>query len=122
MSNQREERVKVDIPIRFTYKDDSSTKKVTSSGRIDDISLNGMRVELPLSAEIIERDHIDFSLELPNPFMKIKGQGKIQWKRWNAEKNCTTCGLKLEPMTLSQLSDLDAIISEVMEDATTEKI
>jgi PilZ domain len=117
----KDNRVKVDIPIRFTYEDDETNRSITSRGRIEDISINGMCVELPLSAEIIEKNHIDFDVDLPNPFMKIKGQGKIQWKRWNAQKNCTTCGLKLEPMTLSQLSDLDMIIDELLEDQTVIK-
>ncbi len=112
-----EERVYVDLPVTFTYEDEKGIRKICTQGRIQDISLNGMRVELPLSSELIERNRLDFKLDLPNPFVEIKGHGKIQWKRWNDEKNCTTCGLKLEPMTLKQLTDMDIIISEVMEDA-----
>ncbi|MCK5241143.1 PilZ domain-containing protein [bacterium] len=123
MKKQRgsDNRAKVDIPIRFTYEDEEKNHKISSHGRIEDISINGMCVELPLSAELIEKKHLDFDLDLPNPFIKIKGQGHIQWKRWDAQKNCTTCGLKLAPMTLSQLSDWDMIISEVLEDQTTVK-
>jgi hypothetical protein len=118
MKNQRgsDDRVKVDLPITFTYEDEKTNRKISSRGHIEDMSINGMRVHLPLSSEIIENNHIDFLLELPNPFQQIKGHGKIQWKRWNADKQCTTCGLKLEPMTLSQLSDIDLIINELSEE------
>jgi c-di-GMP-binding flagellar brake protein YcgR len=111
-----DERIHVDLPITFTYENETKQQKISSRGRIQDISLNGMKVELPLSAELIENRFLDFSVELPNPFMHIKGHGQIQWKRWDADRNCTMCGLKLEPMTLKQLSDLDIIISEVTED------
>ncbi len=120
-NGRSEERVYVDIPMTFTYEDEKGMRKISTRGLIQDISLNGMRVELPLSSELIERNRLDFHLDLPNPFSKIKGHGKIQWKRWNAEKNCTTCGLKLEPMTLKQLTDMDIIISEVMDDAKSNK-
>jgi len=118
MKKQRglDQRVKVDLPIRFTYEDEQTNRKISSQGRINNMSINGLQVELPLSSEIIEKDRLDFDLDLPSPFMKIKGQGKIQWKRWDSQKNCTLCGLKLEPMTLSQLTDLDVIINEVSED------
>jgi len=117
---QVEARVSVDLPIRFTYEDPKTQRKISAEGRVHDISINGMRVELPLSSEILEDNPIDFDLELPNPFQKIKGQGEIRWKRWDQDKNRTTCGLKLEPLTLKQLVDLDAIVSEVLED-TQEK-
>ncbi|MBN1596318.1 PilZ domain-containing protein [candidate division FCPU426 bacterium] len=106
-------RVKVDLPITFTYEDDKTNRKIVSRGRIDNMSINGMQVDIPLSSEIIETNYLDFDLELPNPFVKIRGFGKIKWKRWNADKNCTTCGLMLEPMSLSQLTDLDVIIDEL---------
>ncbi|MEW6515911.1 MAG: PilZ domain-containing protein [candidate division FCPU426 bacterium] len=112
-----DERISVDLPITFTYENENLQHKISSRGRIQDISLNGMKVELPLSAELIENHALDFAVELPNPFMQIKGHGKIQWKKWDAERNCTTCGLKLEPMTLKQLSELDIIISEVTADS-----
>jgi len=111
-----DERIHVDLPITFMYENEHRNHKLSSHGRIQDISLNGMKVELPLSAELIENRSLDFAVELPNPFMQIKGHGQIQWKRWDAERNCTTCGLKLEPMTLKQLSELDIIISEITED------
>lgn len=111
-----DERIHVDLPITFSYENEHRNHKISSRGRIQDISLNGMKVELPLSAELIENRSLDFAVELPNPFMHIKGHGQIQWKRWDAERNCTTCGLKLEPMTLKQLSELDIIISEIAED------
>jgi hypothetical protein len=113
---QADERVSVDLPIRFVYEDPKSRRKICAEGRVNDISINGMKIDLPLSSEILENNPIDFDLDLPNPFQQIKGQGEIRWKRWNQEKGCTTCGLKLEPLTLKQLVDLDTIVTEVLAD------
>lgn len=114
--SRQEARAQVDLPLLFTYEDKDSNKKITSQGKINDLSINGMKVDLPLSAEIFENNPIDFDIQLPHPFKQIKGQGKIQWKRWDAAKKCTTCGLKLETMTLRQLTDIDIIISEVLDE------
>jgi hypothetical protein len=108
-------RIDVDLPVRCVYEDEKQNRKVTLWGRIKDLSINGMKLMLPLSSEIIENQYLDFDLDLPNPFSQIKGHGEIQWKQWDKLKNYTACGLKLEPMTLKQLSELDTIIAEVAE-------
>ncbi|MCK5219523.1 PilZ domain-containing protein [bacterium] len=111
-----DKRVQVRIPLSFTYADENNERQISSRGLVENISINGMQVNLPLSKEIFEHNIIDFDLELPKPFSTIKGQGEIRWKRWDADQNCTTCGLKLEPMTLEQLMDIDTIVDEVNSD------
>ncbi len=115
-TKKSDKRVQVRLPLSFTYADKNNGRQISSQGLVENISINGMRVNLPLSEEILEHKIIDFNLELPQPFTKIKGQGEIRWKRWDADQNCTTCGLKLEPMTLKQLMDIDTIVGEVSGD------
>jgi hypothetical protein len=110
------ERVTVDLPITLAVEDETGQNQLYSEGRVNDLSINGMRVHVPLPFGMLEEELLDFNLELPNPFGKIKGTGKVQWKRWDENKNRMICGLKLEPMTLKQLADLDAIVSEVAEE------
>lgn len=118
MSKQRtEERVTVDFPFLCTVKNHAQPKQwVTLPGKIDDLTINGMKIRVPLPPDMLADDYLDFDLELPKPFAKIRGNGAIQWKRWNAEKQCTTCGVKLEPLTLDQLTDLDVIVNELQMD------
>ena len=104
-----EKRVDVDLPITVSIDDE----QIQSAGRVSDLSINGMKVTLPLPFGMIEEETLDFNLELPNPFSKIKGRGKVQWKSWDGDNNCMQCGLKLEPMTLKQLSDIDEIVNEL---------
>lgn len=104
-----DKRVDVDLPISVSLDDNL----VKSNGRVNDISINGMKLSLPLPFGMIEEETINFNLDLPNPFSKIKGRGRVQWKKWDQQNNCIQCGLKLEPMTLKQLEDLDAIVNEL---------
>ncbi len=111
-----EKRVKVDLPIKVSIEDQTLRDKVSTHGRVNDLSINGMKLSLPLAFGMIEEKDLDFDLELPNPFAKIKGRGKVQWKQWDEDKNCFQFGLALEPLTLKQLSDLDCIVNELSEE------
>lgn len=114
-AKQIEKRVHVDLPITVSIEDQKDCSKVEAKGRVDDLSISGMRLTLPLPFGMVEDKAFDFDLDLPNPFSKIKGRGEVQWKKWDEESNCIQCGLKLEPMTLKQLTDIDAIVSELSE-------
>ncbi len=114
--NKLEKRVKVDLPINVSIDDQTLRDKVATKGRVKDLSINGMKLSLPLAFGMINEEHLDFDLDLPNPFSKIKGRGKVQWKQWDEDKNCFQFGLALEPMTLRQLSDLDCIVNELSEE------
>jgi hypothetical protein len=109
--NRRNERVNVSIPIQCTIATPQQEKIFTAE--ITDMSIEGVRLNIPLGFSKIKSKMLDFILDLPKPFKTIRGNGEIQWKKWNADKKCTTCGLKLSPMRLEQLQDIDTIISEI---------
>ncbi|NTV51734.1 MAG: PilZ domain-containing protein [Candidatus Firestonebacteria bacterium] len=115
MSVQRlNKRVAVELPI--VCKLEKQEQLLEMQGRVNDLSINGMKISFSRPLHAITSKLVDFVLELPHPFSRIKGHGEIQWKRWNADKQCTTCGVKLAPMNINHLSELDAIISEIQED------
>ena len=110
------ERVEVDLPVICVLEPDQ-IKGQTAPGRISDLSISGMKFSLALPFRALRSKLIDFILDLPAPFGTIKGHGEIQWKRWDANKRCTSCGIKLSPLSLKHLETLDAIVEEVKSDA-----
>jgi hypothetical protein len=108
------QRVAVELPI--VCKLEKQEKLLEMPGRVDDLSINGMKISFSRPLHAITSKVVDFVLELPRPFSRIKGHGEITWKRWDADKQTTTCGLKLSPMNINHLTELDAIISEIQED------
>ena len=101
--------MEVDIPVSCKI----AGMKKPWNGRIQDLSISGLRVHLAVPFSKLKAKIMDFVLELPAPFSVIRGSGRVQWKRWDADAGRTECGLELEPMSLKHLSDLDAIVSEL---------
>jgi len=95
------ERVTVNLPVLCTVEHENKEQK--TNGKIIDLSISGIKIDVPLPSSELKSGIMDFVLELPYPFCKIKGAGEIQWKRWNDKSQSTTCGLKLSPMHLEQL-------------------
>lgn len=108
------DRVKVDLTVACTLPDETANRE--ARGKINDLSISGMKIDLPFPPARLRSKLLDFVLDLPKPFSTIRGHGEIKWKRWNAGKGCTTCGLKLSPLSLKQLEEVDAIVSELQED------
>jgi len=108
-------RVAVELPI--VCKLEKQEQPLEMQGCVDDLSINGMKTSFARPLHAITSKLVDFVLELPHPFSRIKGHGEIQWKRWDADKQITTCGVKLAPMNIEHLSELDSIITEIQEDS-----
>jgi len=106
------ERIQVNLPITCTLTDNTTSRNL--SGQIDDLSIAGMKISLPLLK--MKAKILDFVLELPHPFSRIKGNAEIQWQRWDSAKNRMTCGLKLSPMRIEHLTEIDTIVQEVQAD------
>jgi hypothetical protein len=107
---RRDERIPVDLPIQCSL---PSKEHQVTTGKVKDLSICGMQLHLPLTYTQVKIKNVDFTLELPEPFIAIKGRGSIQWKRWDHDKRGTVCGLKLEPLGLKQLQDIDTIVNEI---------
>lgn len=114
LKKRMNERIEVNLPVTCTLSGKKTERR--TRGKIKDMSISGMQLELPLHFAHLTTKVIDFVLELPHPFAPIKGAGEVQWKRWNQKDKNVTCGLKLAPMSLKNLEELDTIISEIRED------
>jgi hypothetical protein len=108
------ERIAVNLPVTCSLADKKHDHH--AHGKVTDLSISGMQLELPLHFSKVKSKVIDFVLELPHPFSRIKGAGEVQWQRWNSGKQSVTCGLKLAPMSLRHLEELDMIVTEIKED------
>ncbi len=114
MSQKRKnERIHVDLPVSCNLQGKTGERRV--KGKVRDLSICGMQLDLPFPAPDLGAETVDFELELPHPFSRIKGTGEVLWKRWDEGQGTTTCGLKLEPMTLKHLEEIDTIVREVAE-------
>lgn len=112
MSQKRKnERIHVDLPVNCSLQGTSGERRV--KGRVRNLSICGMQLDLPFLGPELSAKVVDFELELPRPFSRIKGTGEVQWKRWDEGQGTTTCGLKLEPMSLKHLEEIDTIVREV---------
>lgn len=118
MKKRMNNRIAVDLPVTCSIEQPGNREQQTQ-GRVLDLSISGIQMDLPLSPAQVGNTVMDFVLDLPSPFKKIKGAGEIQWKRWNQDSQSTTCGIKLMPMHLEQLQALDIIIEEVRAEATS---
>jgi hypothetical protein len=110
---RKNERINVDLPVTCNLEGRAGERRLR--GRIKDLSISGVQLDLPLHSQDLGPGPVDFELELPRPFSRIKGTGEVQWKRWDEGRGTTTCGLKLEPMCLRHLEEIDTIVREVAE-------
>ena len=110
--NRPDQRVEVNFPVVCTL-ENRRNKKLLSEAKLSNMSINGMKIDIPLPPNMLKQSIIDIDLNLPQPFAKIRSHGKIKWKKWQKDKKHTSCGVKLEPLTLKQLFDLHTIIDEV---------
>jgi c-di-GMP-binding flagellar brake protein YcgR len=108
---RKNERVHVDLPVTCNLEGGASRRQLR--GRIKDLSISGIQLDLPLTAQELGTELVDFELDLPRPFSRIKATGEVQWKRWDEGRGATTCGLKLEPLSLKHLQEIDTIVREV---------
>jgi len=112
-SNQRRaQRIDVDLRVTVTL-----NSKVLPAyplpGRLENLSVDGMRISFPFHTDVLESKHLNIALNLPEPFGSIRGRGEIQWKRWNAQTQRTTCGVRMANLDTKYLHALKDIIHEV---------
>lgn len=111
MKKRQNDRVEVNLPVSCSL--ENGGRRRLAAGFVRDLSISGMRISLPVPFSKLKAKILDFILELPAPFSIIRGTGEIQWARWDAGRRTTQCGVKLSPLSLRQLSELESIVREV---------
>ncbi len=113
ISNQRRaERIDVDLRVTVTTKLKAGPA-YPLLGRLENLSVDGMRISFPFHDEVLDSNLLNISLTLPPPFGSIRSQGEIQWKRWDAHVQRTICGVKIANLTFDQILEINEIIDEV---------
>lgn len=105
--------VKVDMPITCSLEQVQSDYRLNQTCRLEAVSLEAMSISLPIKPDLIKEPILDYDLNLPQPFTRLRGQGQIQSMAWDNTNQQTHCQVKLEPMTLPQLVDYDILLTEL---------
>jgi c-di-GMP-binding flagellar brake protein YcgR len=111
-NHRRTQRIDVDLRVTVTM-DSKVLPAYPLPGRLENLSVDGMRISFPFHVDILDSDHLHIALNLPEPFGSIRGRGEIQWKRWNVETQRTTCGVRMANLDTEHMRALKDIIHEV---------
>jgi hypothetical protein len=113
MTNKRQkERIDVSFPVTVN----TELKNLPSYpvlGRLENLSAEGMRISFPFAEDVLRSRKMSVTLKLPHPFRPIHTQGEIQWKKWDSERQRTTCGIRMAYLTGEHTQVLNEIIHEV---------
>lgn len=113
---RRNARVNVNLPIScFFYEKDNYHCQLVSNGSIRNISLGGMKIEIPspLKAKISATHQLDYQIHLPDPFQPIRGQGEIRWKNIDLKNDLINIGLAFTSMDQDNREEISCILEEL---------
>jgi len=122
-SNQRRaQRIDVDLRVTVTL-----NSKVLPAyplpGRLENLSVDGMRISFPFHVDILDSDHLHIALNLPEPFGSIRGRGDVvvltemehhanivPWHMLAAERGVELRWLPIDDDGQLVLDDLDTVL------------
>jgi c-di-GMP-binding flagellar brake protein YcgR len=111
-NNRRAHRIDVDLRVTVTV-NSKVLPDYPLPGRLENLSVDGMRISFPFHMDVLESDQLNIALNLPEPFGVIHGLGEIQWKRWNTATQRTVCGVRMANLDMEHMLALQDIIHEV---------
>ncbi len=116
--SRKDHRVIVNLPIScFFYERDNYHNQLMSNGSIEDISLGGMKISVPLpnQSKIRQVSQLDYQIHLPEPFQTISGQGEIRWSNIDLTQDLMQIGLAFTHIDQYNLEEITCIIEELAE-------
>lgn len=117
MTYQRKHsRVDVNLLVSCFFSSDKIQKNIYTMGSVSDLSVGGMKVSLPFSGDSLPATPIHYSLQLPAPFSRLSGNGKVMWQRQDASNQRLLFGLAFSSLNYEQRKDLECIIDELQEE------
>ncbi len=114
-------RFKVDLPITCTVVDPRHYRTLSTPGQVQDLCLKGMKVHLPGGLIVRETAAIHYVLDLPKPYTRIKGNGKIRWTHWDEKKDYTLFGMETYFWSHAHRAHLEALLRELAESSSKSK-
>ena len=109
---RKHKRVEVNLPIYCKFADLRKQTMLSSIGQVENISLGGMKIRLPVGFPA-QSKVVDYLLDLPQPYHRIRGQGRIIWTYWDAQAQATNLGIEMSALDQAQQADLETILSEL---------
>lgn len=109
--NRRFQRVTVNFPLASRFQGAAEI-----SGSVCDLSLGGMKVSMPLPAPMPPEPNLWYNVDLPEPFSRLSGSGKIRWQQEDPERQRLWLGLEFATLSDEQRKDLEHIICELQEE------
>lgn len=103
---------KFDFPVTCTVKNIATQEHISLHGWVEQLTSTTMQIELPLSAEWLGEDYLEYTIKLPQPFTALSGQGKIEWKKHDKKNNHTKYRLALGILSYQQTGDLISILNQ----------
>jgi len=116
MHRRKYTRVDVNIPISCRFMDDTQSQNIPVIGSVYNLSLGGMKVSMPLPESSINSNSINYFLNLPSPFSKFSGNGKIKWLYQDQENQCLLLGMEFSSLNEKQYRDIECIVNELCDD------
>ena len=115
--HRKDFRVDVDLPIQCSFISSEQEALLLSQGSIQDISLGGMKISVPLNSRTIAKQarSIDYEIQLPEPFQVLNGQGDIKWTFQDPNKNHLQIGLSFSNMDRNHQEEIACIVEELVE-------
>ncbi|MCD4812512.1 PilZ domain-containing protein [bacterium] len=108
-------RVDMNYPVICVFTDNDLGKDIKATGYVNDLSLGGMKVRVPIPPELHNATSLVYSLTLPEPFHTLTGQGAIVWQDKNTAENMLYFGMSFSALSVNDRRTLLAIINELVE-------
>ncbi|MCD4813318.1 PilZ domain-containing protein [bacterium] len=116
LPQRKHTRVNVNLSVSCQFTDDKIQKNIYSLGRVFDISSGGMKVCLPINSDPNQGDKFQYLINLPRPFSRLAGNGKIRWMQTDESRQQLFLGMTFTGLSASQMQDLESIIEELSEE------
>jgi c-di-GMP-binding flagellar brake protein YcgR len=113
IQRRKHKRIDVSLPIFCKFSNAGGKKVVSSIGKVENLSLGGMKIKLPLHCPEFQSHIMDYLLELPKPYRQIKGKARIVWAYWNQQNQTTEVGMEMSVLDHTQRDDLETILCEL---------
>ncbi|NTV51790.1 MAG: PilZ domain-containing protein [Candidatus Firestonebacteria bacterium] len=110
---RKNKRVEVNLPIYCKFADMNHQKIVSSVGKVSNLSLGGMKIMLPIRFPASQTKVMDYFLELPRPYLQIKGKARIVWAFWDDLSQTTEVGMEMTALDSMQRHELETILCEL---------
>ncbi len=115
MQRRQYARVDLKFPIYCIFTDNELRKEIKSSGHVQDLSLGGMCIKVPVPPHLYNSHKLHYALHLPEPFNTITGQGTVKWSKFDSQHHSLLLGMAFVRMNEAYRKDIESILAELVD-------